>query len=235
MNNNYKSNIKIINNSSQPWVEIKQKMRYQHARADKCPILEPNQEAELLFIPQLGMCDAPMGVGADQWFQTKDGSQSFYLSWYIPPLNCKPKIKVVYEHNIKVDASFNNKSLTIKIYSENNQKIPEIHEAKVHRKMSEELSNLIPMKIESSSVSKASFATRFDLFSNTTDADSEDLSHSGDLLASAKTDESIHLPVVLSRSRNKSDLGELPQKFLKRSFSQKKQEYIPLNLLSEPT
>ena len=91
----YSSHIHIINNSSLSWVEIRQKSKYNCLRKDKCPLLKPHSQVDLIFAPHIGMFHAPMGVGADSWFQSRDGKQEFLLHWKIPPLNVKPQARVI--------------------------------------------------------------------------------------------------------------------------------------------
>ena len=47
-------------------------------------------------------------MGADSWFESVNGNQSFLLQWGIPPLNSKPWAKVRAMKNVRVNCTFNN-------------------------------------------------------------------------------------------------------------------------------
>eukprot|EP00344_Euplotes_crassus_P007952 CAMPEP_0196995516 /NCGR_PEP_ID=MMETSP1380-20130617/1605_1 /TAXON_ID=5936 /ORGANISM="Euplotes crassus, Strain CT5" /LENGTH=147 /DNA_ID=CAMNT_0042411189 /DNA_START=170 /DNA_END=613 /DNA_ORIENTATION=- len=147
-----------------------------------------------------------MGVGADQFFQTKDGAQKFLLSWSIPPLNCKPKVRVTFEQNIKVEASFENKNLVVRIATEE-EELPPIIVPKIHRKMSEDnkIDDSLKLEKHDTTISKVTVLQKSEIHSNTTDADSEDLVRSTILVNTSRCNE---YSISQRKADSLSDIGD---------------------------
>lgn len=231
MNNNNISNITIINHTQVCLIEKRQRTTYQLIRGDRCPLLEPGCEATLKFIPQVGLCGAAQGVGADSFFQDKNGSKKFILHWSIPAVSKKPKVRISGEEGYSVEINFDHGNLWIDIKSQDHQIQPKSEPLKLHHKMTEdaEIESKLELEARKGSIRRNTIICNPDLYSNTTDADSSDLEDKSSLTTGLKFfDQMIYSGIHYSKPQSLSVLGEVSKRPLKKTLSHKPFDYFPL-------
>lgn len=172
------SNIEIINNTSDMWMEVHQTNTYKCQKHDRCKRLQRHSKAKLQFKASKGLFGASNGVGADSWFQNSSNTASFLLEWGVPACN-KPWARVKNLREVSVKCDFDGKDLIIQIDSPHQHKTIEPPKS-LHREITTEPIHekrlVVNLKRSHSNSQKLSDSN--DLCSNSTATNSE--SNSGE-------------------------------------------------------
>lgn len=172
------SNVEIINNTSDMWMEVHQTNTYKCQKHERCKRLQRNSKAKLQFKATKGLLGSSNGVGADSWFQNSSNTASFLLEWGIPPCS-KPWARVKNLREVSVKWDFDGKDLIIQINSPH--QLETIEPPKPFHQ--EIITELIPEKLlvtnlkRSYSISQQKLSDKIDLCSNTTATNSENPSN----------------------------------------------------------